>query len=193
MLCGLLVQQKAGWLCRDLGDINTQLFNYKSRKSKSNIFTAPTSPALALEVLTWVIEREKVSKDCSLPKGYRNALSVLIRFDLIYVVDDCYVPNKTKLQKYGGSIQAIWTEAGLEETLIETTKLIENGIVSSGKELGNFLDEKYALRWTEASQERNGRAIKQWSEWLIEGKSKVKIPHAPGRAGRAQNTQLTLE
>ena len=48
---------------------------------------------------------------------------------------------------------------------------MESNIISTGKELGKYLDKKYSLGWTPASQIRTGNALRQWAEWFVENQA----------------------
>ncbi|MCG7602065.1 restriction endonuclease [Halomonas sp. McH1-25] len=180
-LCGFIENTGNGWIYRDQGDVVTERAKSERRRRKSNIFTAPASPGLALETLNWLIKKGSVDKDAEKPKGYRNALSVLKRFELIYVENDMYMVDIEKVNKFPEISEAIWISANLESVLLEVVRVLESDVEVSGKAIGEYIAEKHDLNWTEASKVRNGGAIRQWALWLFQGKLESKIPICPGR------------
>ncbi|MBF6650942.1 restriction endonuclease [Methylobacter sp. BlB1] len=176
-LCGFIESSGNGWIYRDQGGVITE--NVKLRKS--NVFTAPASPALALETLDWLVGQESIGKGENKPKGYRNALAILKRFELIYLKDDKYFVAEDKLRKFSENREALWISANAEEILLQVVKLLESDDQLTGKEIGEFIADKHELAWTDASKARNGGAIRQWAMWLYQGKKYSKIPLCPGR------------
>lgn len=180
-LCGFIEISGNGWIYRDQGDVVTGELKLERRRRKSNIFTAPSSPALALETLSWLREKGEVPKKGDKPKGYQNALSVLRRFELVNIKNNNYILELDRLNKFSNHSEAIWISANSESILLEVVKLIElNGDIS-GKEIGDIIASKYELSWSDASRLRYGGAIRQWAHWLHEGKVTSEIPKCPGR------------
>jgi dTDP-glucose pyrophosphorylase len=122
-----------------------------------------------------------VPKDGDKPKGYRNALTVLKRFELVIIDNNNYTLNIDRLNKFSNFSEAIWISANSESILLEVVKFIELNNDISGKDIGNGLAAKYDLSWTDASRIRNGGSIRQWAYWLHEGKAISEIPKCPGR------------
>lgn len=180
-LCGFIEPYRNGWLFKDKGEVITERVSSERKRRKSNIFTAPTSPALALETLNWLVEKGSVGKNEPKPKGYRNALSILIRFELIFMDDKRYLVDETKLQKFSERREALWISANTEEVLLDIVKLLEIDDQLSGKEIGDYIADKHELNWSDSSKLRNGGAMRQWASWLYEGKNSDEIPECPGR------------
>ncbi|CAK3221623.1 Restriction endonuclease [Vibrio crassostreae] len=178
-LCGFIELSGNGWLFKDQGDVVTERIKSERKRRKSNVFTAPASPALALETLNWLNEIGSVGKDETKPKGYRNSLSVLKRFELIFVENGKYFVDREKLQKFSEQREALWISANTEEVLLNIVKLLESDNQLSGKDIGDFVAEKYELNWTEASKVRNGGAIRKWALWLYQGRNCSEIPTCP--------------
>ncbi|SOB78073.1 Restriction endonuclease [Marinobacter sp. LV10R510-11A] len=180
-LCGFIEVSGNGWVYRDQGDVVTERLKLERRRRKSNIFTAPASPALVLETLNWLKEKGEVDKEEEKPKGYRNALAVLKRFELVVIEKNNYMLALDRINKFSNYSEAIWISANSESILLEVVKLIESNKAVSGKDIGNVLADKYDLSWAEASRIRNGGSIRQWALWLYEGKVNSEIPKCPGR------------
>lgn len=180
-LCGLVVKTGNGWMYRDQGDVVTERLSSVRRRRGGSLFTAPSSPAQTLEVLSWLIANKGVEKRGGLPKGYRNAIVVLSRFELVSFDATHYLPNTEKISRFASLEEAIWIGANAEPVLVEVTKLLDSNESISGKDVGDYLSSKHSLNWTEASKLRNGSAIRQWAHWLHEGKMKAFIPKCPGR------------
>ncbi|MGR4016498.1 restriction endonuclease [Vibrio harveyi] len=180
-LCGLIEKAGNSWLYKDVGDVITERSKTERRRRKNQVFSAPSSPAVTLEALNWLNNAGKVQKDAKLPKGYRNALAVLKRFELICIEQGEYKINPDKLAKFSTFNEAIWMSANQESTLLDVVKLIETNESVSAADVGDFIADKYNLVWTDTSKIRNGGAIRQWSHWLYHGKINSEIPQCPGR------------
>lgn len=180
-LCGFIEQFGNGWLFRDKGEVITEGVNSERKRRRSKIFTAPTSPALALETLNWLIEKGSVGQNEPKPKGYKNALSILSRFELIFMDNKRYFVDEVKLQKFSERREALWISANTEEVLLDIVKLLELNHQLSGKEIGDFIAEKHEFSWSDGSKIRYGGAMRQWASWLYEGKNSNEIPECPGR------------
>lgn len=180
-LCGFIESARNGWIYRDQGDVVTGRVKSERRRRKSNIFTAPASPALTLETLRWVADNGTVSKDTDHPKGYRNALAILKRFELIYLEDEKYHVAEEKIRRFPEKRESLWISANSEQVLLEVVKLLESDDQISGREIGEYIADKHGLAWTDTSKLRNGGAIRQWAFWLYQGKKNAEIPPCPGR------------
>lgn len=165
-LTGFLIVGNNGWIFRDQGDVNSEIVKSARHRRRGKLFTAPSSPGLTVEVLAWLVGIEKTMKLDRKPKGYRNALMVLTRFELALNDNDCITPIVTKIQKYTSLEEAIWAAASTESVLKEAQEIIRANKGISGKEIGAYLSEKYSLDWTDSSQLRNGSAIRQWAIWV---------------------------
>ncbi|MCG5278792.1 restriction endonuclease [Providencia rettgeri] len=175
-LCGFIEPSSHGWFYKDQGRVVTERINSERKRRKSNIFTAPASPELTLETLNWLLESGAVDKNGEKPKGYRNALMVLKRFELIYAENGKYHVDNERLRKFSEKREALWLSASNEQILLDVVKLLEIDSQLSGREIGEFIADKYELNWTEASKIRNGGALKKWALWLSKGKSTAEVP-----------------
>ncbi|MCI5164566.1 MAG: restriction endonuclease [Candidatus Electrothrix sp. GM3_4] len=180
-LCGFIEVSGNGWVYRDQGNVVTERLKLERRHRKSNIFTAPSSPALVSETLNWLREKGEIARKGGKPKGYQNALTVLRRFELVVIENNNYVLELDRLNKFSNYSEAIWISANSESILLEVVKLIESNSDISGKDIGNIIANKYEFSWSAASKLRYGGSIRQWAHWLHEGKITSEIPKCPGR------------
>lgn len=144
------------------------------------IFSPSASPASVCEVLK-LIEQSYTMEDL-MSKGYRNSLSILKRFELVSIVDDNILINKTSINKNGGIVESVWTFAKNEPALVTCINIMEKNKFISAKGLGKKISELYNLNWTEASMQRNGNALRQWATWIHDGIKNSLIPLPPGRS-----------
>lgn len=124
-LCGFLHSSKASWVYKDQGDVVSERTKIERKRRNGNVFTAPASPSLTLEVLNWIINKYSVGKTEDKPKGYRNAISILSRFEIITSESDKYIIDMEKVSKFPDSKALLWFSANSEEVLLEVVKLIE--------------------------------------------------------------------
>ncbi|WP_080435004.1 restriction endonuclease [Burkholderia ubonensis] len=179
-ICGFLSRADGGWIYRDKGDVVVDRAGQPGR-AKRGIFTAATSPAIALDTLKWLLEQKSIAKKALLPKGYRNGVTVLSRLNLVTIGPADFMPNAVRLEKYSSLLEALWTESGTEPTLVEAVRALELNPNISGKDLASYFEKKFGLRWTTATQHRHGHALRQWANWLLDGKQRSTIPPCPGR------------
>lgn len=181
-LCGFIEYIGGDLVFRDQGDAISEKNVSTLRREKGKLFSLPASPALYVEALSWLIKEDGVDKKSTKPKGYRNALSILIRFDLARSEGECYSANSAKIEKFSTLDEAIWISANAEPMLIEVAKLIENDKNLSAIKIGEYLASRYQNAWSEASKIRNGGGVRRWANWIYEGKKTSSIPKSPGRA-----------
>lgn len=180
-LCGYLHLSKGNWIYKDQGEVISEWTKTERNRRKGNVFTAPASPSLTLEVLNWIIDKNSIGKKEEKSKGYRNALSILSRFEIIRSEEDRYIVEQDKVSKFPDRKGLLWLSANAEEVLLDVVKLMEANENISGKEIGEYVANEYDLAWTDASQMRNGGAIKQWAYWLYQSKFISGIPEIPSK------------
>lgn len=151
------------------------------------VFSVSVSPYSTVEALeqisNGVTDRSKIN---------RNALQVLMRFELVSSIDKKLVINEESVNKYGGYIEAVWSLAKNENSLTKCAKLIANTPNIDPKILAQEISNEYKLSWSEGSLKRNGGILFQWSKWVIDGINASKIPSPPGRHSTL-NQSINLE
>lgn len=178
---GYFVRAGKNFVVQDIGTpvVDRQNLGRKG-KLRGVVFSASASPAAVCEALSFIEEGDNV--DTLETKGYRNALFVLKRFELVTIIDGQLVLNKVSIGKYGGHVEAVWTSAKNEATVAKCVRKIiqEPGI--TGFELGRYVSDEYSRNWTPGSIQRNGNGLKQWSVWVKGGVEGSEIPTPPGRS-----------
>ncbi|ONG37037.1 restriction endonuclease, partial [Alkanindiges hydrocarboniclasticus] len=116
-LCGFLHLSKGNWIYKDQGEVISERTKTERNRRKGNVFTAPASPSLTLEALSWIIDKKSVGKKEEKPKGYRNALSILSRFEIIRSENDRYIVEQDKVSKFLDRKGLLWLSANSEEVL----------------------------------------------------------------------------
>ena len=163
-------------------DIGAPVVGVQSHRGKGKrrgiVFSANASPSTVCEVLDFI--HSGSSLGCLLENGYRNALSVLKRFELIYIKDELISLNSLSISKYGGNKEAIWSSAKNEPVISRCIEQLHTAQDISGLELGKYISTEFNLSWTTSSQGRNGRGLRQWSSWVKSGIEMASIPSPPG-------------
>ena len=178
---GYFVRAGANFVVQDLGTPVVDRQNLgRQGKLRGVVFSASASPAAVVEALSLIDGGDDIKSLEA--KGYRNALSVLKRFDLVAVIGDTLVLNKASIKKYGGHLEAVWTSAKNEATVAKGVRKITQEPDITGFELGQFISDEYARNWTPGSIQRNGNGLKQWSIWVRGGVEGSEIPTPPGRS-----------
>lgn len=173
---GFLARSGPRFTVQDSGSVVSKI----SRRSKaSGVFSAMASPASVCDAFDVLVRDHDVSKANA--DGYRNSISVLKRFNLVEVEEGKARLNSQALTKFGGVSEAVWSAAKSEESISKCVSALNENPALTGSELGNSISDEFALGWTDASKTRTGNALKQWSNWIIEGSKGNKIPDPPGR------------
>jgi len=177
---GYFVRSGNNVIVQDLGapvvDVKS---NARKGKRRGIVFPAHASPSTVCEVLD--LMENGCSLNYLLNNGFRNALSVLKRFELIYIKDDLISLNVPSINKYGGNVEAIWTSAKNEPVIATCIDQLEIRPEILGVELGKFISREFSMNWTKGSEVRNGRSLRQWSSWVKSGIEMSSIPLPPGR------------
>lgn len=175
-LCGFLVRSGNGWIYKDQGSALTGGVKTSRRRRSATIFSPLASPTLTIECLKWLETEAHLHKGEKLPSGYKNALSILSRFELALQEAKKITLNHAKVSKYPSHTDAILSMASSEPIIMETEKLLRASPGIRGKEIGEILNSKYALNWSTASILRNGREILAWTKWVIDARHQTALP-----------------
>jgi hypothetical protein len=164
-------------------DLGAPVVDVKSstRKGKQRgvVFAANASPSAVCEALGLIENNCNFSH--FVENGYRNALSVLKRFELVHIKEEIINTNTPSINKHGGNIEAIWTSAKNEPVISACIEHLYKNPEISGLELGEYISKYFNMNWTASSQLRSGRSLRQWSNWVKTGIELSLIPVPPGR------------
>lgn len=174
-ICGFLMSTKNGWIYRDKGDVVSGL-PLKRRKSLSSILSVLASPATTADAMRWIIERKSISKIENYPKGYRNAVAILRKFNLISVSKGCILPNTKELSRFSSIEDAIFASAEAEPSLNNVMCFLEKNKDSSSESVGLMVSNALSLEWSVATQKRMGGAMRNWAMWVMSEKDKLINP-----------------
>lgn len=173
---GFLARSGPRFTVQDSGSV-VSTFSRRSRGSE--VFSAMASPASVCDAFNRLRQNDDVANANA--HGYRNSISVLIRFNLVEIENGAAKLNLQALAKFGGIQEAVWTSAKNEATISKCIELLKNNSEISGLELGDLVSEEFNLNWTDSSKARTGNALRQWANWINEGSEKAQIPEPPGR------------
>lgn len=149
---------------------------FKRSKQRGKAFSVSVSPYAVFHAL----ENIRAGTDQISLIG-RNPLTALKRFGLIQIHAERLSLISESVNKYGGSLEAIWSLAKNEESLARCIEIIKQQPNIATKELARTISDEYMLDWAEGSLIRNGGILRQWSIWIKEGIEKSVIPAPPGR------------
>ena len=170
-LCGFLVSSMNGWTYRDQGAALPEGLKAARRRRSTKIFSPLASPQHTIDCLQWLEKTTTAKKKDKLPVGYVNALRILVRFELATQDSTHFNINTSKTKKYPSHLDAILSIAAADPLILEVEKFIKGNPEIKWKELGDLLNSKYALGWSEASKLRSGREILSWTKWVMERKT----------------------
>lgn len=169
-LCGFLVSALNGWVYRDQGFVLPDGQKSGRQRRSKTLFMPLASAPHTLECLEWLEKRNSIDKNGNFPTGYKNAIRILSRFELILQDSHSYTLNTAKIAKYPSHLDAVLSAAASDPLIIEVERISKENPTITGKALGELLTTKYELGWSEASKIRNGREILSWAKWVVNNK-----------------------
>jgi len=181
---GFLSPVQGGWIRKDLGAVSE--VSFQSRKRKQALFIGTAPPARVVEVFEWLRERQPQTMESVRSSGYRNAMAVLIRFDLARYkgLEDVEISDT---DSKGMTVEEIiWHASKADETLQNVTRYLQKHPSSNGLAVGKFISDAYKKNWTRSTEMRIGNSLKQWGGWILSGQVKGRIPDPPGPRVRAK-------
>ena len=185
-LTGYLMQAEKEWIVQDNGSPATNIANsHLTGKRKGIVFTGCASPSKVVELLMHIDKTGDLNINEIKKMGYRNALTILSRFNLV-VGEGTYHTNTQQINNFGDIVSAVWGCSKDEPTLTQCLKKLELDEDITGLEMGIYISALYSLNWSEASRQRSGNSLRQWSIWLADGLKMAGIPTPPGRAKKTK-------
>jgi hypothetical protein len=148
------------------------------------VFSVSVSPLTAFETLERIIEGENQVNNFT-----RNSLALLKRFELVTIDEQSVILNRESISKFGGPLEAIWSIAKNESSLMMCIEIINVNSEISAVGLAQLIANEFALNWSDASLVRTGRVLMQWSTWIKEGIDNSKIPTLPGCQNKSDESQ----
>ncbi|WP_338628801.1 ATP-binding protein [Yersinia intermedia] len=182
ILTGFLVRVGDNYVVQDIGsaliDIDQPVSGRKGKR-RGSVFPASTSPLTTCEALAHLSAGK--STQYLIEHGYRNAFSILRRFELISGHRSHIAINTQAIHKFGGIPEAIWTSVKNEPVISYCMDLINSNPRITAQELGQAVSDFHSLNWKAGSIRRNGNALKQWTTWVLDGIKLSSVPPALGR------------
>ncbi len=177
---GFLAKSGKNVIVQDLGSPITDLDGLGIRgKQRGKVFSVSVSPYTVFEAIEALRKNTLDIKDLN-----RNALFVLKRFELVSIANNVVTLNNEAINKYGGTIEAIWSIAKNEISFIQCIEILKETPNISNQNLAEHISNEFKLDWSDGSKTRNGGILKQWSGWIKEGIDKTYIPTPPGRPNK---------
>jgi hypothetical protein len=179
---GYLVQHDIGWVFDDRGDINPDFTKISvGYYNKEHFFIGDSSPAYALQALEWLIKNPKpvtswsefhANKLRNAAQSIRN-LGIIVKYNGEYIITEKY-------KEYQSALEILWVAASKDKTLQKAKKFLKDNPLSSGRDLGKYLNDDFERNWSDSSIDRIGNSLRQWAHWLILGETSKGIPDPLG-------------
>jgi len=179
---GLLDSVHNGWVRHDRGKPVPLADARRLGKGTSagrRGFQAEAPPERVMECLQWAREAER---DASAVRdaGYRNAMSVLVRFGLVQRDSgEVHVPTETGND--GNSSEAVWKAAWRDPTLRTVVELLQKEPAVAPKVVAERVEAAEQRNWSGGSKLRIGNGLRRWARWLTEGREADPPPVVPRR------------
>ncbi len=184
---GFLEPSGNAWIAKDKGEV---ILPVHRTRPKRGVFTGGAPPIKVVEAYEWLAANGPLASEGVDEKGFRNALAILYRFELVKRDDRkrYFVAG----HEYRNAAEAVWNAARDEETLNDVIEYLMDTPSRRGTELARHLNEKYKANWAPASQKRIGDALLSWGKWIMLGAAKNSVPVPPGRRPRKTDDDRTL-
>lgn len=188
---GLLEVDSNRWIMRDLGEpaplYATHLGRKKGGRRRTKVFQGEAPPERVIACLDWLMSAPIMTLEDAHSEGYRNALAVLVRFDLVQT----NVPTRNSIrrtQEGTPSQLQVWKAAWRDPTLRQICAWLREQPSISGIEVGKRLANDRGELYTDASASRIGNGLRQWANWMIAGDEQSPPPAIPQRHSRGAVT-----
>ena len=159
---GFIARAGKKLIIQDLGTPITNREDLARRgKQRGNVFSVSVSPYTVFEVMESINNNNNKVENIR-----RNALSVLRRFELVSIVNNEVSLNSEAIDKYGGNVEAIWSVAKNESSLIRCIEILDESPDILNKDLAGHISDEFKLDWSNGSKIRNGGILSQWSGWI---------------------------
>ena len=180
-----------GVFYHDIGDVSIGNQKQWSRTHKRTLFFGDTSPAKVVEALD-ILREETKTMNSMKNLGYNNACAVLCRFKLVELTSEqSYRVSEEVLDNL--SVDLIWREADKEHTVSLTKEILIQANNISPEEIGKQIAEKLSSKWKQSTCLRVGRALHQWTTWLMTPvASNGGKPLPPGRKKKTVDNHPSL-
>ncbi len=173
---GFLESSGNAWIARDKGEVFIPVLRTRPR---SEVFTGGAPPIKVVEAYEWLAANGPATTEEIEAKGFRNAVSLLGRFELVKRDD-----QKRLLvadHDYQNAAEAVWNAARSEGTIEDVIEYLMDTPNRRGSDLARYLNEEYKAGWAPVSEKRIGDALLTWGKWIMLGASKNIVPTPPGR------------
>ena len=195
---GILTPISDGWLRQDVGDVVfSETIDRRGRGYRHHLgpFLADAPPSKVVQALDWLVSHQPTSLEQAKENGFRNAMTVLVRFNIARRIDEGLIETDCDPSEENNFDELVWQCAREEETLEFVCDYLNEKPSSSGVQVGAFVSDCYKTNWSNGSKMRTGNALKTWGTWIIAGDSQDSIPKAPGRRStikKSDEVQSTL-
>ena len=182
---GYLIPSTDGWKIEDRGDINIDFAKVSVGYYKEeHFFIGDSSPAKAVEALDWLLANPGQTWSSFQDHGFRNAAIAIRNLGIITNVKGEYVLT-AKYRGLNSGKEIVWKAAFEDKALSVARAFLKSKPLASGKELGEFLNNRFERNWAGASIRRTGNSIRQWARWLLMTEKLGKVSNPPGRRPKA--------
>lgn len=187
---GLLELDPNGWIMRDLGTPDSLYTTHRGRNGRRlrprKAFQGEAPPERVIACLDWLRSAPETTLSEARKKGYRNALSVLVRFGLVQT----NIPTRDSIRRTQAGVASqplVWKAAWRDPTLRQISTWLREQPSISGLEIGKRLLEHRGELSTDASASRSGNGLRRWANWMIAGDEHAPPPPIPQRRGRTEH------
>jgi hypothetical protein len=152
---GLLEPNGSFWIAKDKGEVFLPV--HRSRQRHGEVFIGGAPPIKVVEAYEWLKANEPLTAEAMEEAGYRNALAILWRFELVRRDDEKRLFAVE--HSYRDAAEAVWNAVREEETINDVIEYLMDSPARRGTELARYLNDKYKTNWSPASEKRIGDAL----------------------------------
>ena len=195
-ITGYLKQLGNEWIFEDLGEIQKEYsrrFADQTTRKRRVVFIGDAPPSRVIEALDYIKQHGPQPLMRMKSLGYRNACAVLYRFGLLEMTPEHNYRVPESHFATVPSLHAVWEKSNEEETLLHVINLFREKPSATAIAVGREVAQVYERKWTRATLQRIGNALRQWALWLLQGEQTKSIPEPPGRQqAKEKDGELSL-
>lgn len=160
---GYIVSEGNKFLVKDVGSyMDYESILTKPRKRVKNIFTCTVSAEAVLDFV------RNIKKDTDKKQIKRNTLTILKRFNLVYIKGDLVCLNQAYINSFDNIESLLCHCIRSEKTLMKSIELHQKEPTITSSELALYISNEFKLNWSRSTIKRNGSLFIAWVKWYNE-------------------------
>ena len=185
---GIVRPMAEGWIQHDVGDVVfSETTSRRGHRRHAGPFLGDAPPLRVVQAFDWLDSHQPTTLEQAKSSGFRNAMTVLSRFNLIRSIGDGAIETVFDPDDEINFSEAVFQAAREEETLEFVCEFLNERPTASGVQVGGHVSDCFKLNWSDGSKMRIGNSLRMWSSWIMRGQDTGLVPPAPGPRSATTN------